>query len=398
MSELITSFRQLIDPVPTEKFFQDYCHKRPLHIAGQAGKFASVMSWDDMNRMLDMAVWTARSLQLSLDRQRIPPAAFCSTTVDRNQMQVMQPDAPKLLGFLKRGASLLLNEIETLHPGTRSVMETIEAAHGGRGNANLYCSWKQHQAFDSHYDRHEVYALQIIGEKRWRIYEGRAENPIEHPAFLNLPQSEYDRMKGAVADEIIMRPGDLLYLPRGQFHDALASSDASVHVTFSCSEPIGLEWLTKLWELAVQDPLFRADLPACQSDEDEERFVQHLTSLSERFQALAGSPEGRELARRLRNGFSVQRPHFSLPAFEAQESFRVARQGLRAVRRGKEWILQAEGFKAALTGDEGPLVTWIADQERFDKAALLAAFPDLPAQVSEQLLGRLCADRILTRI
>ena len=398
MTELITSFRQLIDPVPTDKFFQDYCHQRPLHIPGQAGKFASVMSWDDMNRILDMAVWTARSLQLSLDRQRIPPAAYCRTTVDRNQMQVMQPDAQKLLGFLKRGASLLLNEIETLHPGIRSVMETIEAAHGGRGNANLYCSWKQHQAFDSHYDRHEVYALQIIGEKRWRIYEGRAENPIEHPAFLNLPQSEYDRMKGALAEEIVMRPGDLLYLPRGQFHDALASSDASVHVTFSCSEPIGLEWLTKLWELAVQDPLFRADLPPCRDDADEERFVQHLTSLSERFQALAGSPEGRELARRLRNGFSVQRPKFSLPAFEEQESFRVTRQGLRAVRRGKEWILQAEGLKAALAGDEGPLVAWMADQERFEKSALLAAFPDADVQVSEQLLGRLCADRILTRI
>ena len=48
-------------------------------------------------------------------------------------------------------------------------------------------------------------------------------------------------MKGRVAEEILMRPGDLLYLPRGQFHDALASTDASIHVTLSCAEPNGLD-------------------------------------------------------------------------------------------------------------------------------------------------------------
>lgn len=395
MSEQITSFRQLIDPMPPEKFFQDYCHKRPVHIPGQPGKFGSVMSWDDLNAILDMSVWTARSLQLSLDRQRIPPAAYCRNGVDRNQMQVLQPDAEKLLGFLKRGASLLLNEIETLHPGVCSVMETIEAAHGGRGNANLYCSWKQHQAFDSHFDRHEVYALQILGEKRWQIYEGRAENPIEHPAFLNMPQAEYDRMKGRVAQEIVMRPGDLLYLPRGQFHDALASSDASLHVTFSCSEPIGLEWLTKLWELAVRDPLFRADLPPCKTSEDEEQFIQHLSRLSERFGKIAGSSEGLQLARQVRNGFTVQRPRFHLPLFEKPTMFQVLRHDLRVVRRGKEWILQGEGFKASQSDREGPLVSWMLEQGRFEKPALMTAFPKLDEETLDQLLQKLCAAEIL---
>ncbi|TQV83241.1 JmjC domain-containing protein [Denitrobaculum tricleocarpae] len=398
MSELITSFRQLIDPVPPEKFFQDYCHKRPVHIPGQAGKFGSVMSWDDLNGILDMAVWSARSLQLSLDRQRIPPAAYCRNTMDRNQMQVLQPDADKLLGFLKRGASLLLNEIETLHPGVRSVMEVIEAAHGGRGNANLYCSWKQRQAFDSHFDRHEVYALQILGEKRWQIYEGRAENPIEHPAFLNMPQSEYDRMKGRVADEVVMRPGDLLYLPRGQFHDALASSDASLHVTFSCSEPIGLEWLTKLWELAVRDPLFRADLPQCRNADDEELFAQHLERLSSRFQEIAQGPEGVQLARQLRNGFSVKRPSFSLPQFEPPVRFQVLRDGLRVVRRGKQWIAQAEGFKSVQPDDDGPLVSWMLEQTRFDKPALETAFPEVDEVKLDQLLGRLCSEKIIEQL
>lgn len=395
MSQFITSFRQLIDPLPPEKFFGDYCRQRPLHIPGDAEKFASVMDWSELNRLLGMGVWTARSLQLSLDRQRIPPAAYCRNAVDRNQMQVLQPDAAKVMEFLKRGASLLLNEIETLHPGVGAVLETIEAAHGGRGNANLYCSWKQRQAFDSHYDRHEVYALQIVGEKTWRIYEGRAEAPIEHPAFKNVPQAEYDRMKGGVAQELVMRPGDLLYLPRGQFHDALASSDVSVHVTFSCSEPIGLEWLTRLWELAVRDPLFRADLPQCGDDEGQARLSEHLEKLTERFQDIARSPEGQRQALELRNGFTVKRPGFSLPALDAPRRFRMTRPDLKVLRRGKEWLAVGEGFKAAQPPAEGPVVSWMVEQEGFDSAALAEAFPLIEASALEQLLTRLCAEGLL---
>lgn len=398
MSDFITSFRQLIDPMPPEKFFQDFCHKRPVHIPGQTEKFGSVMNWDDLNRLLDMSVWTARSLQLSLDKQRVPPAAYCRNAVDRNQMQVLQPDPEKLLGFLRRGASLLLNEIETLHPGVRAVMETIEAAHGGRGNANLYCSWKQRQAFDSHYDRHEVYALQILGEKRWNIYEGRAENPIEHPAFLNVPQAEYDRMKGRVIDEIVMRPGDLMYLPRGQFHDALASSEASLHVTFSCSEPIGLEWLTKLWELAVRDPLFRADLPPCVSAEDEAAFAQHLRGLSDRFQEIARGPEAFQLAQQLRNGFSVKRPSFALPTFEQPARFRVARQDLKVVRRGTQWVAQGPGVKAPQSDEDGPLVSWMVEQGRFDRSDLAGAFPEHDERTLDRLLRGLCTAGLLVLV
>ena len=398
MSQQVTSFRQLIDPLPPEKFFGDYCRQRPVHIAGEPGKFASVMNWDALNRMLEMGVWTARSLQLSLDRQRIPPAAYCRNTVDRNQMQVLQPDAAKVVDFLKRGASLLLNEIETLHPGVRSVLEIIEAAHGGRGNANLYCSWKQRQAFDSHCDRHEVYALQIVGEKSWRIYEGRAENPIEHPAFKNVPQAEYDRMKGAVAQEVVMRPGDLLYLPRGQFHDALASSEVSVHVTFSCSEPIGLEWLTKLWELAVRDPLFRADLPQCDDSAGQARLEQHIAQLTERFRELASGPEGLRQAVELRNGFTPKRPDFSLPALDTPRRFRVLRPDLRILRRGREWLAAGEGFKAVQPPADGPVVSWMVEQGHFDSATLVEAFPLIESAALDQLLQRLIVDRILDEV
>lgn len=313
MTALITSFADLLDPVTPERFFGDYHHKKPLHIPGSPDKFASIMSWDVINRMLAMDVWNNQTLQLYVDRQQVPPGAYCRRTVNRQRQTVMQPDSERVKDMLRRGASLLLNEIETLHPGTLAVVETIRQTLGAKVSANLYCSWQERQAFDSHYDRHDVYVLHVHGEKSWRVYEGRADNPIEHAAFYNIPQADYDRMKGKVALEPVVRPGDLLYLPRGQFHDALATSEASVHVTFACSEPTGLDWLTQLWEQAVQDSGFRAYLPRDDGPDGEAALRAHLERLLDTLRRKGLEGPGLDAAKALQAGFGIKRGAFNLP-------------------------------------------------------------------------------------
>ena len=313
MSETITSFEQLLLPVRVDEFFADHFGRTPLHIPGQPEKFASVMSWDELNRMLGMDVWDANTLQLVLNKQRVPPAAYSQTIVNRNQRQVMQPDSGKVMELLGRGASLVLNNIETLHPNILAVADVIGNLLGAKVSANLYCSWHQQPAFDSHYDRHDVFALHVLGEKKWRVYEGRIDNPVEHAAFYNIPQVECDRLKGRVAQEVTMRPGDLLYLPRGQFHDALASSAASIHVTFGCGQPTGLDWLTHLWERAIQDARFRADLPPAGDAAGEAALRAHVESLTQAVRELALNSPGPEAAAAFRRGFGVKRHRFNLP-------------------------------------------------------------------------------------
>ncbi|MFQ5772933.1 MAG: cupin domain-containing protein [Kiloniellaceae bacterium] len=313
MSDLITTFEQLLAPVGESAFLAEHYHRRPLHVRGGPDKFAFAMSWDALNEMLGMDVWDGNTLQLVLDRQRVPPAAYSRNTLNRNQRQVLQPESDKVMELLRRGASLVLNNIETLHPGALAVAETIAGRLGAKVSANLYCSWQERQAFDSHYDRHDVYALHVVGEKRWRLYEGRMDNPVEHAAFYNVPQAECDRLKGRVAEEVVMRPGDLLYLPRGQFHDALASSEASIHLTFGCSEPTGLDWLTRFWERAVHDPRFRADLPLADTPEGERALRAHLEMLVERVGRIALDEAGLAAAKALREGFGLKRSVFNLP-------------------------------------------------------------------------------------
>jgi len=314
MSVPSISLRDLLAPVTPETFFAEYHHERWLHVPGRADKFASVMSWPALSAMMQMAIWGEQSFSLVLDKRRVPAAAFCRPALDRNGHQVLQPVGDRVKELLRRGASLSLKDIETLHPGTFAVCEMLQNELGAKSAANLYCSWRGHQGFDSHYDRHDVYALQISGEKRWRIYEGRAEHPIEHPAWHNIPQAEYDRMKGAVAAELTLKPGDLLYLPRGQFHDALASSDATIHVTFSCSEPLGVDWLTGLWQAAIRDPLFREELPP--PGAGREAYERRVTAFLERLGTIARAPGAIEQTMAARRDFRIPRDTYALPRLD----------------------------------------------------------------------------------
>jgi len=314
MNHPISSLADLLDPVTPEAFRADYLHDKPLHVRGRPEKFAEILDWADLNRMLAMDVWTQQTLQLHVDAKRVPPSAYCVNAANRDHQPILRPDSDKVQELIGRGATLLLNEIETLAPGVLAIVETIQRELGAKSSVNLYFSQKERQGFDSHCDRHDVFALQIYGAKRWTVYQGQLDKPIEHAMFQNVPQIEYDRLKGEVAEVVEMNPGDLLYLPRGRFHDAITSGEASVHLAVSSNEPLGLDWLTQLWNLAVRDPEFRSVLPLPDGPAGEQALHQHLRRLYERLGAIAFDRQSLQLAKALRSGYGIKRGHYDLPA------------------------------------------------------------------------------------
>lgn len=241
------TFADIISPISPEVFFAEHYDRKLAHIKGAAKKFADVMSWESLTEILNMsAVWSSKTLQLVMDKDVVPPAAFCESAPNRDGQEVLRPNTDKVMALLRRGASLVANDIDTLTPGLRGVAAALESAVYGKTQANLYCSWREHQAFGSHFDTHDVYAMHIAGEKLWRIYETRADRPIAHPDFKSYGQEWHDANRGAVAQEILMQPGDLLYIPRGLYHDALATSDGTIHIAFGVTHVIGLDAIDML--------------------------------------------------------------------------------------------------------------------------------------------------------
>lgn len=311
----IATFADLIAPVTPEEFFRDYYGRKPLHIPGAADKFAGVMSWDHLNRLLNMtALWSQETIVLKHDTRTIPPQAYSTQVTDRRDQQALQPDPAKVMDFIRRGASFGLNRIDTFDAGMRAVGAALEEALAGRAQANLYCSRKETQAFDVHFDTHDVFALHCEGEKEWHLYETVEDNPIHHPLFRRQPVEQRRARAGRVVQTVLLKPGDLLYVPRGVYHDALCVTDNCVHIAYGVTTVIGIDVLTLLTNRAPAEGLFRRTLPNPASADYEEALKARLTELGDQLKAMATDQQTLDFIRQYqREIFRTTRGGFTLP-------------------------------------------------------------------------------------
>ena len=82
----------ILAPMPPERFFAEYYDQQPLHLPGAAEKFAGVLDWAGINRLLGMThIWSERSLKVVLDSTTIPPAQYSQSAMSRDGANSLQP-------------------------------------------------------------------------------------------------------------------------------------------------------------------------------------------------------------------------------------------------------------------------------------------------------------------
>jgi ribosomal protein L16 Arg81 hydroxylase len=398
MPKQIASLADILYPLTPEEFFRDYHGKKPVHIPGTPDKLASVMDWGMVSSLLSQSgLWSSKSLQLVLDTKILDPQDYCRPAIDREGREAMMADLEKVGTWLRRGASLVCNDIDSLTPGLKAAANALEQGLGGKAQGNLYCSWQAHQAFGSHFDTHDVYALHVTGEKAWRIYQRHFEDPIANPFFKSLGQDFHDKHKGPVSLEVTMKPGDVLYLPRGWYHDALASAQTSVHIAFGLTSVIGLDLISMLFERAVQDPLFRRTVPSPAPESKPESksepaigdtgaMAEHLAALGARIADYVREPAVlRQFAAFMRN-YHYDRGTLNLPDDALVKRWRRRNANLKVTRGPAGWQLGDDRRAVPIPpGAEGP-VTWVVGRESFTESELAEAHPSLNEKARRQLL------------
>jgi ribosomal protein L16 Arg81 hydroxylase len=196
-----------------------------------------------------------------------------------------------------------------------------------------------------------------------------------------------------------MEPGDLLYLPRGQYHDALADEGGTVHIAFGVTYPIGLDVVSFLFDRAAAEPEFRANLPRADGPDAGRALGAHLARLAERIGAILAEPKTAAQITELQRGFRYPRHAYDLPDLlgrPVEDRFRVRSKGIRLVQQGGRHGLVREGSRAATEVPAGvsPLVAWVLQRHEFSRDELAAAFPERAAPELEQLLRDLDTMRL----
>jgi hypothetical protein len=296
---------------------------------------------------------------------------------------------------------MAINWIDHLSGGLTAFTAAMEQALVGKVQANLYVSSRRRQGLASHRDRHDVYAVHVEGTKTWYVYESRAAVPTAHPMFTTTKEED-EEAKGRLLMEVKMEPGDLLYLPRGQYHDALADDGGAMHVAFGVTYPNGLDILSLLQERAVADPLFRTDLPRPRGPDAERAMMERLAGLAAGVNRLLADQGTVARIRAMQMSFRNPRNSYNMPELfdeQAEDLYRV-RKDIRLVQQAGRFGLVYKDSRAAteVPPDVSRIVGWVLERQQFARGDLAAAFPERAADQIDQLLRDLATMRVVQAI
>lgn len=129
------------------------------------------------------------------------------------------------------GATLVLQGLHRTHEPILRFTQQLAADLGHPCQVNAYVTPPQSTGFSDHYDVHDVFVIQIEGQKQWRIREPVWPLPLRDQPWDQRQDEVAAAAQEPPLDEVVMNPGDVLYLPRGFLHAATALGEVSIHLT-----------------------------------------------------------------------------------------------------------------------------------------------------------------------
>jgi bifunctional lysine-specific demethylase and histidyl-hydroxylase NO66 len=369
------SFADFIAPFDPQTFQAEYFGKRPLHVSREGAQRAGLLSWTRFNEVLAITpYWNEDTLKVFFKSRAALRENYCDTSDVRAGTSA--PISPaKVRSLLALGASLVANHLHRVCPEVAAVAHMLERQFAARVAANVYCSFQGVQAFKTHFDLHDVFVVQAEGEKLWHVYESRADAPVK----TLPPGDEIEKWlidsRGRLLFEVLMKPGDLLYLPRGQYHDALTGSQASLHVTFGVAPATGLALFKALETALTQESEFRAYLPDARNSAE---LHARLGRLGDRIRTVMTSPAFAVEVLNLQRDLAREPVAYGLPLQAQTTWYSVARRA-RLLRRDQGYAVVHDGGEIPL-GSTYPTIEWVLKQRLFSLEDAAARQPGVGRQ------------------
>lgn len=276
---------------------------------------SDLLSWEDLNDVLSTRPLEAPQLRLFRGGQQVPTAHYVrEDTERRRRRQVIHPE--ELYGELRDGASLILDAIDQLHPPIAAAADDLMRLVRELVQVNLYLVWGGEQGFNTHWDAHDTVVVQLVGEKSWAVHGQGRPSPMKVDSDLEHSCPDHTVWEG------VLRPGDILHVPRGWWHTVRGTGAMSMHLTFGFTRRTGIDWANWASEKLYDEELFRQDLPRFASAGEQD---SHYSELVQRFtKILSTSPleeffETRDRRFPRRSEINLPWPvEFHMPADSAQ--------------------------------------------------------------------------------
>lgn len=305
----------LLSPISPEEFLRETWETRSLFLErGDRAHYAGLLS----RRDLDQIIAFTRPKFPDLGPGPMGPAklTYVRGVLEERPLSSppRNPGVADLRQLFDHGKTLVIMAMQHRWPAVATLCRNLETVFHCPVHANMYLTPAGSQGFAAHYDPHEVFVLQLEGRKHWRVYDRIESLPLLTDSVL-MPKPPLGPFR-----DVYLNAGDLLYIPRGQIHEAFTADDYSMHLTVG----INVYRWTDLMHHALayasrQDKRFRESIPGgalpAGRAELKERFKLLLASLAD---SSSGDELFDEAMHRLGDEFIAQLPMLPGSQFAAE--------------------------------------------------------------------------------
>lgn len=357
----------LIEPVSVDQFASEYWERQPLFIERAAPFFyKSLLTLDEMDGILAASSLHESEVQVVNSGRRAT---------------VKDEDLESLYAQYRQGATITLKFIHRRWAPLAQLCRSLNTDITAVAQVNAYLTPAGAQGFATHYDTHDVFIAQIHGSKHWRLYDSPKRLPETEDFWVAPPEGP-----GQPIRELDLRPGDLLYLPRGTLHDATSNEAASLHLTIGVHPVTWAEVLRNALDGVISsDSRYREALPIGFGD-SEQLASQSRDQLTDLIAEMANSarlgPLIDEAARRIR-AVSLPSLRGHLLDIEAIES--ISQDTPVHGRPGVVWSIREDGATVSLEfhGKGVRMPARVAAELRFAARTPTFTARDLPGDLDD---------------
>ncbi|MCB0540975.1 MAG: cupin-like domain-containing protein, partial [Bacteroidetes bacterium] len=218
-----------------EVFFSQYWEVKPYLAEKHFDNISDLFTIEKLNQLIDS---NKKSLNYPLIRlakngKILPEFKTTDKVSTERRGEYQELSISKLNLLLSEGCTLILNAVERFDDNILELKKKFIDIFKEVIQVNLYLSQPGTYGFDLHYDPHEVFIIQIEGEKEWELFDFTLKKPLRNQRYFS--QSKPKKK----TKNITLKKGDVLYVPRGLWHKAVAQKKSSLHLT------VGVYGITK---------------------------------------------------------------------------------------------------------------------------------------------------------
>nr|WP_261393004.1 cupin domain-containing protein [Rhodococcus sp. BP22] len=290
------------------RFADEYWGKKPLlsRASDLAASFEDLMTPSAVDELISRRGVRTPFARMAKDGSLLDKSQFTSSGGFGAEMPD-QLDSAAILSAFASGHTLVLQGLHRLWPPLIDFVRDLVDDIGHPSQVNAYITPASSQGFDPHYDVHDVFVLQISGEKRWILHPPVHTHPLADQPWSDRRSAVEQQALEAPALDTVLEPGDALYLPRGWIHSAEALGDTTIHLTIGVASFNEFDVATQLIGLLADDAGLREPLPAGIDLTDSDALAPHIDRVLGSIGSILTDIRGdTELRRRIAKGLATR--------------------------------------------------------------------------------------------